>query len=188
LQKEGYVVDVDRTITNSPDVPKDRVVGTDPPMDTPGQRGDSVKLLVSSGQTEVPDCAGKTQQECSDLLAEAGLRLGGTTTEESDQEPGTVLRQDPIAKTTVDQNSPVTVVVAQLPTTVTVPETDGMDQATAEKALRDEGFVVNVQTVASPTVPVGFAVRTVPGAGAPAARDSVVILEISSGPATGTGG
>ncbi|MDR0365262.1 MAG: PASTA domain-containing protein, partial [Bifidobacteriaceae bacterium] len=188
LQKAGYIVEADRTITNSPDVAKDLVVGTDPPKDTPGKRGDRVKLLVSSGQTTVPDCTGKTQQECSDMLAEAGLRVGVVDSEDSDEEPGTVLSQTPSPNSTVDQKTPVNVTIAQQSATVPVPDTEGMTQAAAEQALKDKGFTVNVQQVPSATVPAGYAIRTVPGAGDQATRGSVVILEVSTGPPAAGGG
>jgi len=57
-----------------------------------------------------------------------------------DEEPGSVLRQDPAAGEQVDDGSAVTITVAQEPQDVEVPDITGEPQADAVARLSDEGF------------------------------------------------
>ena len=62
-----------------------------------------------------------------------------------DEDPGTVLRQDPGSGQQVDKGSTVKLVVAKAPPDVAVPDVVDQQREDAEKALKDAGFEVRVR-------------------------------------------
>jgi len=65
--------------------------------------------------------------------------------ESEDQDPGTVLRQDPGSGKQVDKGSTVKLVVAKAPPAVDVPDVVDQSEDDARQALRDAGFEVRVR-------------------------------------------
>jgi tRNA A-37 threonylcarbamoyl transferase component Bud32 len=107
-------------------VPSDRprgiVLAQDPRAGVRVEAGTTVILTASSGTpprppgVPVPDLRGLEEDEARRPLEAAGLRLGHTTSEESDAvDPGTVLRSDPPAGSTVEPGTAVDIVVAAEP-------------------------------------------------------------------------
>jgi len=132
---------------NSTTVEKGRVISASPGEGEKVDKGSSVTLVVSSGpeQVAVPDVTGKTYDEASSTLQAAGLKVTRTD-KESDQDPGTVLAQNPKGGVQVATGSSVALVVAKAPSTVDVPDVTGEDVATAVRKLSSEGFEINQQT------------------------------------------
>ena len=132
---------------NSTTVEKGRVISASPGEGEKVDKGSSVTLVVSSGpeQVAVPDVTGKTYDEASSTLQAAGLKVTRTD-RESDQDPGTVLAQNPKGGVQVATGSTVALVVAKAPSTVDVPDVTGEDVATAVRKLSSEGFEINQQT------------------------------------------
>ena len=71
---------------------------------------------------------------------------------------------------------------------VTVPDVVGDSQATATSTLEGAGFVVDVQSTYSPTVPVGDVASQSPSGGVEAPAGSIVTIYVSLGPAGSAGG
>jgi serine/threonine-protein kinase len=164
-------------------VPADRVVGTDPAFEAPVTVGQEVTLLVSTGKTKVPDCAGKTQAECSDILSTAGLRLGDTKTEVSDSvEAGKIIRTEPAKDQILLQNSPVVAVIAEAPKQVTVPDVTNWDVDAAKAHLVSLGLKVEEQRSYDPNIGANQVIRTEPGPGDKLNAGDTIILVISRGP------
>jgi eukaryotic-like serine/threonine-protein kinase len=132
---------------NSTTVEKGRVISASPGEGEKVDKGSSVTLVVSSGpeQVAVPDVTGKSFDEASSTLQAAGLKVTRTD-KESDQDPGTVLAQNPKGGVQVATGSSVALVVAKAPSTVEVPDVTGEDVATAVRKLSSEGFEINQQT------------------------------------------
>jgi beta-lactam-binding protein with PASTA domain len=63
-------------------------------------------------QVEVPTLIGMSRVNAEALLKDAGLNLGATSDEVSDQPVGTVLRTDPVAGAAIDQGAGVSLVLA----------------------------------------------------------------------------
>ncbi len=95
----------------APTIPKGHVVRTDPKAGTTVPVGSKVNLILSSGQVTVPDVTGKSYQDASKQLNALGLNVRSSD-EQSDQPPGTVLRQDLTPNAKVDANSTITLTVA----------------------------------------------------------------------------
>ncbi|GAA4023014.1 PASTA domain-containing protein [Deinococcus rubellus] len=112
--KLGSVSSVDGALSGTP---KGRVVAQLPAPGAVIRRGQSVRLLISTGvsvqQTWLPDLRGLPFDDARDLVRRAGLTVTTVKPESSDSAQNTVLRQSPAAFTKVDSGSPVTLVVAQ---------------------------------------------------------------------------
>ena len=99
-----------------------------------------------------------------------------------DQPKGTVIRTNPDAGEQVPRDSQVDVYVSKGPQKI--PDVVGMQQAQAEQALRDAGFVPVPVTSSTSDAPEGQVIQQVPGAGQAAQQGTQVTIVVSSGPST----
>jgi serine/threonine-protein kinase len=115
-------------------VPVDRVISTDPRPGTAVQRGDTIKVTVSSGkeQVQVPNMIGQTRAEANNTLKAAGLILGPVSQEPSDRTVGEVIRTDPGAGISVDKGSQVNIVLSLGPTPTPIPSPSPTPQPTPQ--------------------------------------------------------
>ena len=146
LEKAGFQTQVEREYSD--EVERGRVIATEPTSGSVVERGTTVVVRASRGveQVAVPDVVGDSEDSARSALESAGLRAGEVSESEStDEEPGTVLEQDPAAGGEVDRGSAVNLVVAAAPPDVSVPDVVGMDEDEATTALEDAGFVVRVR-------------------------------------------
>jgi serine/threonine-protein kinase len=188
LTKAGLKVASTTTTVNSPTVPKDMVVGTEPAAGAVLKSGEEVTLLISTGKTVVPQCAAKPQAECSTLLSDAGLNVLETSTEESDEPEGTVIRLEPGADQLVDQGTRVKMVVAKPKSMVTIPGgLTGSPAANAQATLESLEFKVAQRNEASTEYAAGIVIRTEPAQSEKVPAGSTVTLVVSSGPGPNSG-
>jgi len=141
LVDKGLVVD--RVVRQADDtVPEGRVIKTSPAAGTSVDRGSDVTLYVSSGpkQIAVPDVVGLTQREAQQTLGNRGFQFTIAEEGSADQEPGTVLRQDPAAGMKVDPGTSVALVVARAIPTVIVPDLLGQGAQEASDTLTAAGL------------------------------------------------
>lgn len=131
----GLVVGVER-VNDSAD--EGQVVGVNPPEGEEVEVGSDVTLSVSSGNlSAVPDVVGRTQDEASGALRQAGFEVA---TETSDQQPeevddvGRVASQDPPAGDEAEEGSPVTIFLYPAGADLEVPPPT-VDQATQTVTL-----------------------------------------------------
>ena len=123
---------------------ENEVMGQTPSGGMSEPEGTAIDLTVSRGEepveeVEVPNLVGKTAEEAQQLLDEAGL-LGNASEEANDADEGTVFEQTQQAGSKVEVGSTVSYKVSTGPSTVTVPDVRGYDEATAQKMLADEGL------------------------------------------------
>jgi beta-lactam-binding protein with PASTA domain/predicted Ser/Thr protein kinase len=150
LTDAGFETRVERAF--SANVARGRVIDTEPASGSVVERGTTVLLRVSRGvqQVGVPDVVGESEDDARAALEDVGLRAGDVTEQESsDEEPGTVLEQDPAAGGEVDRGSAVDLVVAAAPPEVEVPDVLDLPEDEAISDLEAAGFEVRVseQTV-----------------------------------------
>ena len=102
---------------NSPDVPAGEVMETRPGAGTEVARDSNVDLVLSSGQVEVPDVTGMSQEEACSTLEGDDYQLSCSVEEEEtgDHEAGQVFEQNASAGTNVEQGATVTITVATEP-------------------------------------------------------------------------
>jgi serine/threonine-protein kinase len=179
LREAGFRARVRREF--SEDVERGRVIETSPPARTLYERGRTVVLTVSRGpeQVEVPDLVGLDRDEAERRLQERELTARVEEEETADEEPGTVLRQDPAPGTRVDRDSEVTITVAKEPSRVAVPDVVGLEANDAIDELQTAGFRVRQESTDVETPDEdGVVVGQTPPAGEERPRESRVTITV----------
>ncbi|MFR1472279.1 MAG: Stk1 family PASTA domain-containing Ser/Thr kinase [Actinomyces urogenitalis] len=168
------------TTEDSGTVDKDNVIRTDPVAGTSVSRGETIDLVLSTGQTAVPDgLVGLTQEQARSAVQEAGLAVGNVTQEEStDYAAGQVIRTDPGTGVSVQRGSEVALVVSSgAPTTATVPSNIlGMTGSQAVAALQSAGFTSI--TIQGPDD--GVVTSVSPNPGSVLGKDTAITVTTSS--------
>ncbi|MGO1165111.1 MAG: Stk1 family PASTA domain-containing Ser/Thr kinase [Janibacter sp.] len=123
------------TEEDSPDQGRNKVISTEPAVSETVKKGDTVNLVVASGDVELKNYIG---QDISDVRSEIyDLRLKvDEESRSSDEEPGTILEQDP-GQGTVGQGETVTFVVAEKPA-ATVTTTTSPSSSSSSSSSSDE--------------------------------------------------
>jgi eukaryotic-like serine/threonine-protein kinase len=148
-------------------VGKGQVISQSPAPGTELTKGRTVNLVVSKGRqgVAVPKLTGLSRDDAESQLKDLGLS-SKVTEQESAQDPGTVLSQDPAAGATVDKGATVSLVVAKARPQVPDVSTDNPTQADAEKELQAAGFKVKVkQDATAPPEFEGLVVKQDPAPG-----------------------
>lgn len=133
----------------------------------------------------VPRVVGKTYEEASALLEEAGFHaLRGQTRFHKTTPVDIIMEQDPPAGSLQKRGAEVTLAVSGGQSTATVPEVRGTSQQQARIAIESAGFQfgsVSQQTSADPR---GAVIATDPPAGTTHELPATVSITLSQGPAT----
>ena len=139
-------------------------------------------LLLGSGEkVTVPPVVGQTLDQAQLRVERAGLDV--EIKRRTDQAPRDfVFEQSPNPGQEVDEGSVVTLFVSNGPSTVRVPDVVGLAEADARRRLRRAELRADVDRESSTSVAEGTVIRTDPGPGRPAERDSAVTVFVSSGP------
>ena len=138
-------------------------------------------LFGSADKATVPPVVGQTLEQARQRVDRAGLDV--EVKRRTDQAPRDfVFEQSPNPGQEVDEGSVVTLFVSNGPSTVRVPDVVGQQEADARRRLRRADLRPDVEREASTKVAAGIVIRTDPGPGRPAERDSAVTLVVSSGP------
>jgi eukaryotic-like serine/threonine-protein kinase len=185
LQNEGFQINVTQQTSNAP---PQTVIAEIPAGGTKADKGSTVNLTVSSGpaSVNVPSVVGETEAQARKALAKAGLKVGRTITQTSDQfAAGTVIDTSPSAGQPVPSGSMVTLVVSSGKAKVNVPDVTGQTQQAASSILVNAGFRVGTitqqQTASSRA---GTVVSQSPSGGTSEVPGSSVNLVIAQTPTT----
>lgn len=189
LQAAGFKVGsvVEQT---DPEADQGTVLAQDPKPGSQVTRGTAVNLVISAGpeKVTVPDVIGTLRSQAVRLIRAAGLEVGATSQEPSDEEAGVVIRQVPAAGTSVTKGSAVDLVVSAGPPPKKIPSVLGSDVSTATDKLSSEGFRVALQYCYTPDP--GRAAKVVsqsPPEGSEATEGTTVTLTVAqSSDASGT--
>ena len=179
LTDAGFEVQ-ERRVT-SDDVRVDRVVSQTPSGNSTAERGQTVTINVSSGpeKASVPEVVGKSEDDARAALERAGFRVTVTKREDDERDPGTVLEQSPAAGASAARGATITIVVAEEPKQVAVPNLVGatQDEATAILSRRGLNIVVEKEAVDSPDSD-GVVQSQSPDPGAKVDRDTSVTITV----------
>ena len=170
-------------------IPEGSVISCKPGPGDGARLKQAVTAVVSRGveQKKVPDVVGKTQDEATKAITDAGLTVGSITQEYSGTvESGKVVSTDPKAGTSINHSSAVAISVSRGRQTATVPDVTGMTVDQARTTLEAAGLKLGTQTQAfSDTVASGQIISTSPAAGAGGAyHGDAVAVTVSKGPET----
>jgi serine/threonine-protein kinase len=183
LEADGFRV---TRASEASERPVDEVIKQDPTANEQVEEGSEVTITLSAGPdtAKVPDVTGKTVDEASQALIEAGFVPRQKAEKNDDVEEGLVIRTDPAANAEAAVNSTVTIFYSSGPKTIAVPDVRGQSVNDARNTLSGAGFTGTIQErqEASNDIPEGQVIGTEPGAGEQAAANATITLVVSSGP------
>jgi serine/threonine-protein kinase len=142
-----------------------------------------VLLLVSvlaPSRVQVPNVVNSSISVAQQRLRNEGFEVVPVR-DNSDRPRNTVIGQDPEGETTADEGSRVTITVSDGPAITEVPHVVGETRAEANRVLREAGFHVEEERVASDKVRIDRVVAQSPDGGL-SERGKAVTIEVSSGP------
>jgi serine/threonine-protein kinase len=182
LEAAGFSV---TRATDTSDRPVDEVIDQDPAANEQAEEGSEVRIILSAGPetATVPDVTGRTVDEASQALIEAGFVPRQQPEENADVEQGLVIRTDPAANSEAALNATVTIFYSSGPDTIPIPDVGGQSVNDARNTLEDAGFTGTIQErqAASNDVEEGQVIGTEPGAGQQAPANATITLVVSSG-------
>ncbi|MEU6974750.1 MULTISPECIES: Stk1 family PASTA domain-containing Ser/Thr kinase [unclassified Streptomyces] len=177
-------VKVAQTGTERCDQPKGTICSQTPASDPTAKMNinETISVVVSEGapQIEVPDVTEKQQEGAEELLRGKGFQVV-VQTEESDEDPGKVLKQDPEGGTQAEKNSKVTITVAKKQKSQ-LPDVTSRTYDVAVQQLQVLGFTnVSRQDVDSEQ-PMGTVIEQNPKGSTDQPKDVQIVLKVSKGP------
>ncbi|MFI6336089.1 Stk1 family PASTA domain-containing Ser/Thr kinase [Streptomyces sp. NPDC050535] len=162
--------------------PKGNICSQDPAADTEVEKQSTVNLVVSTGapKVAVPSVVGKSLDEAKTILEGDDYQLEvKTKTQESTEDPDTVLSQDPILGKEVEKGSTVTLTIAVEKKQSTVPDVLNQSCDAAKAQMTSSNLVGNCTEVETDDAnQVGKVIKTTPQAGSKVDPGSQVQIEI----------
>jgi serine/threonine-protein kinase len=182
LEQENLKSDI---VTQENDAAEGTVFRQDPSPGTEVDEGSTVQLLVSGGpgSVPVPNAVGLPESQARDRLVAAGFQVQ-TREVFAEDEPGTVVAQDPAAGADAADGATVTINVSKGSAQVDVPNVVGMSRSEAEAEIESAKLVANAVVVPSDQ-PEGTVVAQNP-AGGQLRQGETVRINVSQGPSTTT--
>ncbi|MFF0446152.1 Stk1 family PASTA domain-containing Ser/Thr kinase [Streptomyces sp. NPDC004609] len=146
------------------------------------KQGETIQVVVSEGapKIEVPDVTEKSEENAKEALTRKGFKVVVKTSESSDEDPGTVIEQNPPGNSQAEKNSVVTITVARQ-AQKSVPPVVGNQLPNAQQQLQTLGFQVTTEFIDSDR-PKDQVIRQSPEGNTRAAEGSTVKLTVSKGP------
>ncbi len=181
LLELGLVVEI--VAESNSQVALNEVFDQNPPAGQRAEVGDTVTLTVSSGTADtVPNVIGQTEEAARALLQGQGYSVE-VINEASPTDAGTVIDQEPGARTELAPGDVVQITVSNGPEVVAVPDVEGLSVISAINAIRDAGFTVSATQIeeASEEIEEGNVIRTEPAANQLVPAGSQVSIVVSTG-------
>ncbi|MFI8910855.1 Stk1 family PASTA domain-containing Ser/Thr kinase [Streptomyces sp. NPDC053513] len=177
-------VKVQQAGTERCDQPKDSICRQDPAADGTAKMDidGTIQVYVSEGAPliEVPDVMEQSQERAEQSLKDKGFKVK-VEQEESEQDPGTVLRQNPEGGTKAEKNSEITITVAKKQLSE-LPDLKGRTYDQAVQQLNTIGFKNVTQEPVDSTEPAGTVVGQTPEGPSNQPKDVQITLKVSKGP------
>ena len=168
----------------SSNVPKGRVISTDPAAGDRVLDGGDVTVVVSLGKEvyDLPKLTGITEDEAQDRIQNANMAFGSTTLSFSETVPeGIVIASDPKGGTTLRPGTIVDLVVSKGRRPIPVGSWAGKPLDDAQRVLEKRGLKVQVSQQYSNSVSEGLVISQDPKEGTLFKGDTVELL-VSLGP------
>ena len=180
----GLKTDITQSVF-SEDVPKGKVITSDPAGGGRVAIAGTVHLIISKGKEriQVPDLAGLTIEEATAALGEAKLKTGRVTEKFSaDQEAGLLIDGSPASGSDVRKDSTVDLIVSKGIEQVALTNYQGKTSDQAQNELTSAGLIVSSKYEYSDSVPIGTVISQTPNDVSSIAKGEKVILVVSKGP------
>ncbi|MEU9333214.1 Stk1 family PASTA domain-containing Ser/Thr kinase [Streptomyces sp. NPDC048290] len=183
-RKQATNAELEISVSSKPceNQPKGNVCDQDPAGGTDVDKGSTVNLVVSTGAPKVvvPSVVGDSLDEAKSKLEADEFQFEvKTETQESTEEPNTVLEQNPKLGSEVEKGSTVTLVIAKEVEQAVVPNVVGQSCDDARAALEDKNLTGTCTEV--PTQDQnqnGKVLKTTPAGGTPVDPGSTVNIEV----------
>lgn len=164
---------------------KDQIVRQDPEEGAKLENGATIKVWLSAGKktAPVPNVVGKQQNEAVSTIEQAGFQADVRPEASTEAPVGQVMRQEPTGDNEAPVGSKIVIYVSSGPPAgqVEVPDVVGKTEEAAMAELQKAKLITKVQPVVSDR-PKGIVVNQSPRAKLPVAEQSIVTIEVSSGP------
>jgi eukaryotic-like serine/threonine-protein kinase len=137
-----------------------------------------MRVALKTREVEVPPLTGKTVNEATGLLTEAGLNLKVEEGRRLDPKvpAGQIVTQDPVAGVRTRRERSVKVWVSGGPRATTIPELSGESERTAQLRLQQEGLgLASTAEIRSSDYPAGTVVAQFPAARTNAAQVALLV-------------
>ncbi len=169
----------------SEDVPKGKVITSDPAGGGRIEVAGEVLLLVSKGQDriEVPELAGLTIEEAAAALKSKNLKVGRVTEKFSDTfEAGLLIDGNPVSGSPVRKDSSVDLIISKGLEQVELTNYQGKTSDQAQSELTAAGLIVSSKYEYSDSIPIGTVISQTPSSVATVGKGEKIELIISKGP------
>ena len=180
----GLKVDVIQEVF-SEDIPKGKVITSDPAGGGRVEIAGTVHLIVSKGKDriEVPDLIGLTVEAAAAALKSSNLKIGRVTERYSDAfEAGLLIDGLPGSGSPVRKDSSVDLIVSKGLEQVDLTNFQGKTSDQAQSELTAAGLIVNSKYEYSDTVPIGTVMSQSPSDVSTIGKGATISLIISKGP------
>jgi serine/threonine-protein kinase len=160
------------------DDPQGSVIAQDPKGGTSVVRGSTVRINISKGQqtTGLPNVIGLSYDSAADQLRRAGFTPSRKDVDSSEPK-GTVIEMDPSPGSLQPPGTKVTVTVSKGQATSAIPDVIGIDEASAQATLENEGWKVSIRdTPTQDPAEDGIVLDQAPSAGEQAKPGAKVTL------------
>ena len=183
-QAAGDGLDVVQDGRENSSRPENTVLSQDP-SGGQAERGSEIRVVVASGQNEVPPVEGRPLEEARQALSDAGFEPTVTEAESTADQAGLVLSQAPAAGGTAGVGSQVGIVVGTGPAPAAVPDLYGytLDEAAAQLESLDLALG-GYDTAPSDEAAEGGIIAQSVAPGASVEPGTIVGVTLSSGPET----
>ena len=169
--------------TYDADVPAGQVVSQSPEAGAQVKTERLVTIYVSKGGEgiEIPDLKGLSKSSATERLQKMSLKVGSVYEKYSDDEPGTVISQDPASGVKSSRGQSVDITVSRGPKTklVAVPDVTGASLDTAKSSLVSHGLRAGSITQSPSRQAPGTVISQSPVASSELAEGSTVDLVIA---------
>ena len=169
----------------SEDVPKGKVITSDPAGGGRVEVAGEVLLLVSKGKDriEVPELVGLTVEEAAAALKSKNLKVGRVSEKFSDTfEAGLLINGNPVSGTPVRKDSSVDLIISKGLEQVELTNFQGKTSDQAQSELTSAGLIVNSKYEYSDSIPIGTVISQTPSDVTSVGKGEKIELVISKGP------
>ena len=159
------------------------VIRTSPGANTSRMEGSKVDIVVASvAMVTVPNLIGSDADSAQKELEDLGFKVTLKKEYSDTVEEGYVIKTDPVANSSKEKGSTITVVVSKGVQPKTVPDVTGKSQDTAKQLLEAAGFIIGtISEEYSDSVAEGNVISTDSQANVELEKGSIVNMVVSKG-------
>lgn len=159
------------------------VIRTSPGANTSRMEGSKVDIVVASvAMVTVPNLIGSDADSAQKELEDLGFKVMLKKEYSDTVEEGYVIKTDPVANSSKEKGSTITVVVSKGVQPKTVPDVTRKSQDTAKQLLEAAGFIIGtISEEYSDSVAEGNVISTDPQANVELEKGSIVNMVVSKG-------